>query len=308
MTQTSKLVTMQEAVASVPNGAHMTFSGFAHSLAPLAFTREMIRQGKREIELTSMGEAWVVDLLCAAGALKRSRLSNYMFEGWGRCRNFSRSVESGEVEVEDYSHFGITSRLMAGALGLPYLPVRSMNGTDIMRIQTLAEPKALVQPCPFTGELLTLVPKSQPDIAVIHASRADAYGNVQVFGHASVIDEQVRAAKRTIVTVEEVVATEVIRQQPERTLLPSFLVDMVVEAPYGAHPAGMYRYYDYDRLHIDEYMDRCRTAEGARDYLNQYVLGMKDHWEYLEQIGIRRLMALRADPACGYSLQMRGEG
>src|SRR5512146_1010252 len=120
----SKVVSLAEAAARIPDGAHLTISGFAHSLAPLALVREMIRQGKGHLELSSMGDCWAADMLAGAGRLRCARLSNYMFEGFGRCPNFSRAVEAGEMEVDDYSHFAITSRWLAGALGLPSMPVR----------------------------------------------------------------------------------------------------------------------------------------------------------------------------------------
>lgn len=307
MRMLTKVKSLKEVVETIKDGDHLTLSGFAHSLAPLAFVRELIRQGRRDLEITAMGEAWAVDLLSGAGALRRVRMSNFMFEGYGRCQNFSRAVETGGVETEDYSHFGVTSRFIAGALGIPYIPTRVMNGTDIERIRNFESDKVKVAECPFTGETLTLVPAVQPDVAIIHASRADKEGNIQLFGMNSVIDEQARSAKRIIVTVEEIVPDLVIRRQPELTILPGFMVDAVVEVPFGAHPAGMYRYYDYDAEHIQYYWDLSRYPEGTKKYLDQYVLGVEDHMAYLEKIGIARLMGLRADPALGYSLKMRGD-
>jgi acyl CoA:acetate/3-ketoacid CoA transferase alpha subunit len=295
-----KIITLQEAAARVPHGAHLTVSGFAHSLAPLALVRELIRQGKGNFELTSMGDCWAADMLAGAGRLKRARLSNYMFEGFGRCPNFSRAAEAGAVEVDDYSHFAITSRWFAAALGLPSMPVRVMLGTDLVRKKPLDRDAIAEAPCPLTGEPLLFVRASRPDFALLHASRADPEGNVQLFGTTSTIEEQARAAKRVIVTVEEIVPGEVIREQPEFTLLPAFLVEAVVDAPFGAHPAGMFRYYDYDHAHVAEYVRAGKSVETFRQYLEEYVFRLPDHYAYLNKIGIRRLMALRADPWRGY--------
>ena len=295
-----KVITLQQAASRVPDGAHLTISGFAHSLAPLALVRELIRQGKGNFELSSMGDCWAADMLAGAGRLRRARLSNYMFEGFGRCPNFSRAVEAGEVEADDYSHFGITSRWLAGGLGLSSMPVRVMLGTDLVRRKPLDGGDLVEAPCPITGEPLLFVRASRPDFALLHASRADAEGNVQVFGTTSTFDEQARAAKRLIVTVEEVVPGEVIREAPELTLIPGFMVEAVVEAPFGAHPAGMFRYYDFDRVHVEEYVRAGKSPEGFRRYLEEYVLGVPDHTAYLDKIGIRRLMQLRADPYWGY--------
>ncbi|MFI5340327.1 MAG: CoA transferase subunit A [Candidatus Methylomirabilales bacterium] len=295
----SKVVSLTEAVTSVPDGANMTFGGFAAYFTPLAFVREMIRQRKQRIEMTSVAECWVADYLAGAGILKRARFSNFMFEGLGRCYNFCRGVERGDILVEDYSHFAITSRLVAAGLGIPFLPIKSMAGTDLMRKQSFDAEKAWPFACPFTGESVLLVPAVRPDVAVIHASRADREGNTQLFGYTSVLDEQARAAERVIVTVEEIVDDAVIREQPELTILPGFLVDAVVEAPFGAHPTGMYRYYDPDFAFLREYYVASRDGETFRRHLDEYVFKVSDHWAYLGKLGIRRLMDLRADPGLG---------
>ena len=295
----SRVVSLAEAVAGVPDGANMTFGGFAAYFTPLAFVREMIRQGKRDIEMTSVAECWVADYLAGAGALKRARFSNFMFEGLGRCHNFSRGVERGDILVEDYSHFAITSRLVAAGLGVPFLPIKPMAGTDLMAKQGFEAEKGRPFACPFTGESVLLVPAVRPDVAVIHASRADREGNTQLFGYTSVVDEQARAAKRVIVTVEEIVYDPVVREQPELTILPGFLVDAVVEVPFGAHPTGMYRYYDQDFAFLSDYYTASRHEEAFGRHLDEYVFGVPDHWAYLRKLGIRRLMDLRADPGLG---------
>jgi len=295
-----KIITLQEAASRVPDGAHLTISGFAHSLAPLALVRELIRQGKGTFELTSMGDCWAVDMLAGAGRVKRARFSNYMFEGFGRCPNFSRAVETGAMAVDDYSHFGVASRWMAAALGLPSLPVRVMLGTDLVRQKPLDREDIAESACPLTGERLLFVRASRPDFALLHASRGDAQGNIQLFGTTSTIEEQARAARRVIVSVEEIVPEDAIREHPEFTLIPGFLVEAVVHAPYGAHPTGMFRYYDFDRQHVGRYMAAGKSPDTFQTYLQEFILGVPDHPSYLARIGIRRLMELRADPWRGY--------
>ncbi|MCM3762142.1 hypothetical protein M3212_15325 [Alkalihalobacillus oceani] len=304
----SKEITLLEAVSKIKNGTHICFSGFAHSMAPMAFVREMIKHGIKDLEISALGEAWAVDMLAAAGAIKKIRMSNFMFEGWGRCQNFSRAVENGDIEIEDYSHFGMSNRFFAGAIGIPFIPIKSMNGTDIVNIETFDQGNKFRQAeCPFTSERVTLVPSVQPEYAVLHASRADRNGNVQLFGISSSSEAIAKAAKKVIVTVEEIVEEEVIRQDPLYTLLPGFLVDAIIHVPYGAHPAGMYKYYDYDKEHIDEYIRASRNEEQIKDYLNKYVRESENHNEYLKKIGLRRVLHLRADPYYGYSLKARGE-
>ncbi len=294
-----KLRSLAEVVDGIPDGANLTFGGFAAYFTPLAFTRELIRQGKRDLEMTSVAECWVADYLAGAGRLRRAWFSNFMFEGLGRCQNFVRGVEQGAIAVEDYSHFAITSRLVAAGMGLPFMPVKSMAGTDLMERRVLEPDKARLLACPFTGEPVLLVPAARPDVAVLHVSRSDRDGNSQLFGYTSVIEEQARAAQRVIVTTEEVVEDTVIRAQPELTILPGFLVDAVVELPFGAHPTGMYRYYDPDFAFMDAYYAASRDPAAFRAHLDEWVLGTADHWAYLRKVGLRRLLELRSDPALG---------
>lgn len=295
-----KVISLEEAASRVPDGAHLTIGGFACAMVPMALMRELIRQGRTGFELTSMGDCWAADLLAGAACLRRVRLSNYMFEGLGRCYNFCRAVEQGTVEVDDYSHFAVTARLQAGALGLPSIPVRTMLGTDLVAVKPLDADAVKPAPCPITGEPLLYLKALRPDFALVHASRADADGNVQLLGMSSILDEQCRAAARVIVTVEEIVPNRVIRQQPELTLLPGFLVEAVVEAPFGAHPCGMFQYYTEDSDHTRRFSDASRKPDTFREYLEAYVFGLKDHWAYLDKIGIGHLLSLRADPWFGY--------
>lgn len=298
--QHGKVASLSDVVSTIPDGAHLTFSGFAHSLAPIAVVHELIRQGKKGFELSSMGECWAADFLIGAGRLERVRVSSYMFEGYGRCMNFARAAQDGRLGVEDYSHFGITSRFMAGALGVSFLPTKVMAGTDIVRLRPFDDDKAAEVRCPFTDEEYTAVRAVHPDVAIIHASRADVEGNVQVFGSTSIIEEQARAAKRVIVSVEEIVDTSELARHPEWTLLPGFMVEKVIEIPFGAHPAGMFRYYDHDDEHIRKYWQASRATDTFQAYLDEFVLGTKDHWDYLQKIGTRKLMSLRADPGRGH--------
>lgn len=299
----NKLISLQEAVGLIQDGSSITFSGFGHTLTPMAFVREMIRQNKKKLHLIGIGEAWAVDMLAGAGLLSKVWLSNFMFEGYGRCRNFSRAVERGDIQVEDCSHFGQISRLHAGGIGLPFTVVRSILGTDIEFVKTDPDYRKSVRiQCPFTNETLLALPALQPDVAVIHAARADVHGNVQLYGHSTSIDEQVRASKKVIVTVEEIVSREEISHMPELTIIPGFLVDHVVKVPMGAHPTGVYRYYSEDKEHIDVYMGASRSPETFRDYLERYVFSVRDHFEYLKKFPLKHLFGLAADPYLGYKM------
>lgn len=295
----NKFLPLDKAVNIIKPGSSLTFSGFGHSLTPLAFIREMIRQQIKNLHLIGIGEAWAVDMLAGANLLSEVWLSNFMFEGYGRCKNFSRKVENGSIKVEDFSHFGQISRFAAGGAGVTFLPIKSMLGTDL---ETNNGKTSKIE-CPFTKETHLAVSAVKPDYAVIHASRADRNGNIQFYGNATSIDEQIRASNTVIVTVEEIVPEEEICKLSEVNTIPAFLVDYVVEVPYGAHPTGMYKYYSEDFDHIDMYMSSSKTEEGFKNYLNHYVYGIKDHWDYLSKIGIKKLHKLKADPFLGYQLQ-----
>ncbi|RZN35775.1 CoA-transferase [Bradyrhizobium sp. Leo121] len=303
MVQTpSKLVSLAEAAQSVVSGASLTAGGFAHSHQPLAFTRELIRQGHSRLTLMSVAECWVAEFLAAAGMLEKVYFSNFMFEGYGRCQRFSKAVEAGTIAVEDHSHFGMVSRLMAAGLGLPFMPMKAMAGTDILAVSGFepAAHKAKRLESPFGNGIVTAVSPLKPDVAIIHAARADRLGNAQLFGTTSVIEEQARAARQVIVTVEEIVDTDVIRRQPELTLLPALMVDMIVHVPYGAHPTGVYGYYDHDAPHLADYYAASRSETDTAAWLDRWVHGLPDHYAYLDALTMSRLLRLRVDPALGY--------
>jgi glutaconate CoA-transferase subunit A len=292
-----KIKNLQDVVQSIPSGSHITFSGFGHTLTPMAVVREIIRQGKKNFTMTGISECWAADMLIGAGAIDKLYFSNFMFEGYGRCRNFSRAIEEETIKVEDYSHYALASRFAAGAIGVPYLPIKSMLGSDILEIG-FDDNKYKVDHCPYTDEKIVLVPAVRPDFAIIHGHRADAKGNVQIIGAKAIIEEQVRAAKNVIVTVEKIVDSELIRSNPEFTIIPGFLVSALVEVPYGAHPTGMYRMYDFDSSHIEKYIESSRNRETFEQYLHAYASG--SHEDYLEKIGISKLLDLKTDPFLGY--------
>jgi glutaconate CoA-transferase, subunit A len=300
---TDKLVSMDTALDAVRDGMSITAGGFAHSHQPMALLRALIKRGTKHLTLMGVAECWVAEFLAAANALDRAYFSNFMFEGFGRCRRFSEGVENGTIEVEDHSHFGMVNRLGAAAMGLPFMPMRAMSGTDILATPGFEEPskksRMIASPFDARDKVLAVSPL-KPDVAIIHAARADTDGNVQLYGPTSVIVEQARAARHVIVSVEEIVDTDAIRQHPEFTVLPGLLVDAVVHAPYGAHPLGNYGYYQHDQAHLQTYYEASRTPETTRAFLDEWIHAPGDQWAYLDQCGIARLMQLRVDPALGY--------
>jgi acyl CoA:acetate/3-ketoacid CoA transferase alpha subunit len=302
MSGDGKLVSLDEALSAVQDGMSLTAGGFAHSHQPMAMIRKLIARGVRGLTLMSVAECWVAEYLAAAGALERAYFSNFMFEGFGRCRRFSEGVEAGRIATEDHSHFGMVCRFRAAGLGLPFMPMRAMAGTDILNTPGFEDPihKSRFIQSPFGPGAVTVVSPLVPDVALIHAARADRDGNVQLFGATSVIEEQALAARHVIVSVEEIVETDVIARRPELTILPSLMVDAVVWLPYGAHPTGVYGYYEHDGGHLAEYYAASRSQPETDAYLERWVHGQADHWSYLDAIGVSALLKLRVDPALGY--------
>jgi glutaconate CoA-transferase subunit A len=302
----SKVCTFEELVDEIEPGVSISFGGFAHSLTPMAVVRELVRRGVGELTLIGIAEAWAADMLAGAGLLERIVMSNFMFEGFGLCRNFSRAVESGEIVVEDYSHFALASRMAAAGLGLPFAAVRSLLGSDLLRDgagEALIEHEIFTSP--FGDEQVVLLPPAAPDVVVIHGHVGDANGNVHVIGATAVIEEQVRAGKKVLATVEEIVDPVELARRKADMVVPGLLVSRIAVVPYGAHPTGMYRLYDADYEHIRQYVSASRDPGQFAEYLADVTAG--GHEEYLQRLGVGRLLSLRPDPAAGYHLDRNGD-
>ncbi len=298
----SKLATLAEAVASIPSGAHVALSGFAITRCNMAFAREVIRQGIRRLTVSQCVGAMDADLLVGAGAVERMIYGGGSLDRFGRLNNVNRAIESGTLIAEEYSSLSVAFRYLAGALGLPFIPIRSLRGSDILaRLQQIAPENVRMVQDPFTGEEWLALRPLVPDVAVVQVQVADEEGNAWIYGPRWDNEEQVKASQRVIVITEQLAPTEIIRREPERTVIPGFKVSHVVHLPFSAHPTSVYRVYDYDAEHIQEYAAATRTAEGFQAYLEKYVFGVRDHWEYLERVGgMKHLTTLLADPILGY--------
>lgn len=256
--------------------------------APMSITREIIRQGKKNLRVAGQG-VMELDLILAAGLIKALDITYLGLEVYGISNNLRREVESGRAETcVEWSNAAIAWRLKAAAMGIPFIPTRSMLGTD-----TLKYSAAKVIECPFTGDPICLLPALILDTGIIHVHKADKYGNAQVQGISGFVNELARASKRLIVSTEEIVPTEVIREQPDRTVVPYFLVDAVVEAPFASHPGEMCYVHRRDEPLLKEWVEASRQPDTMKAYLNRYVYGPKNHQEYLEIIGKERLEGLR---------------
>lgn len=289
-----KRITIKEAVKLVPDGSHLFWGGFGFQRPPMAFAHELVRQKKRNLTIYTCGSEMDIDILSGAYAVSRFELAFFAIEGIGLVPNIQRRIREGAVEIEDYSNLAMVLRFMGGALGVPFMPLKSMLGTDMLAKSKFRQKKAEVIDCPFTGEKVVLVPSVRPDFSIVHASRADCEGNAQIDGIRGEDVEGARAGKKLIVLAEEIVDGEFIRCQPDQTVIPNIYVTYVVECPWGSYPMMVYNYYDYDMSHIRMYYDQCKTEEGWQKYCEEYITGVESHKELLEKVGIERLLKLQA--------------
>ena len=275
-------MTMSQAIAAyVHDGDVVAIEGFTH-LISFAAAHEIIRQKRRHLTLCRLTPDLIADQMIAGGCVKKLVFSWVGNPGAGSLHAFRRAVEGAEraIELDEYSHFGLVSRFAAGAAGLPFWPLRNYAGTDLPRVN----PNIRQVICPFTGDTLAAVPALTPDVAIIHAQRADANGNAQIWGVLGVQKEVAFAAARVIVVAEEMVDEAVIRSDPNRTVIPGFIVDAVVLEPWGAHPSYAQGYYDRDNEFYVAWEDISTDPTRLDQYLDDFVFGVRDRREYLSKI------------------------
>jgi len=255
---------------------------------PMSLVNEIVRQGVKDLRMVGQGVT-ELDLLLAAKLVKAVDITYVGLEVYGVSSALRREVESGRVETcVEWSNGALVSRFKAAAMGVPFVPIRSMLGTDTFKYSA-----AKTVECPFTGDPICLIPALILDVGLIHVHRADKYGNAQIDGISGFSTEMARASKRLIVSAEEIIPNEEIRKNPAKTVIPYYLVDAVVEAPFGSHPGEMCYVYERDEPQIKEWVEASKTEDGAKEYLDKYIYGMKDHQEYLEMIGADRLEQLQ---------------
>jgi glutaconate CoA-transferase subunit A len=279
-----KLTTLEQAIALVNDGDVVALQNMATQAAPMALVRELIRQEKRKLGLVVLVGGMAVDWLAAADVIDRLIGAAVSMEQFGLCQQYRQAVESGRVRVEEISESILNARLGAGARNLPFLPTRGGIGSDLIA-QNPENLKMLEDP--FGGYPVLACRALVPDVALVHAHRSDRYGNIQYEPTVMWPDIGImpKAAKRVIVSAEEIVETEVLRRHPERTILPGFMVDAVVEVPYGAHPTSFFPNYGYDsRFHL-EWTGVARDDAKAAAFLDRYVQTPSTQEEYLDIVG-----------------------
>ncbi len=283
-----KRVPLSEAVSLVGDGDRVAIGGCLYSRTPMALLFELLRSGRSRLTLERSLMCYEAELFFVEGAADRI-VSSWVGIGlrWGIPKVFRHFIENDLASYEEWSHLSFGLRLKAAAMGVPFLPTRSLLGSDLLPLNN-----AKVITDPFTGEKVCLVPASFPDVALLHVHRADRFGNCQIEGPPYMDREIAQAAHTVIVSAEEVVEPEVISRAPDRTTLPHFLVDAVVEVPFGSFPHECYRLYEANFDHFDEYVTLVdeKGAEGVKEYLAEYVHGPRSFQGFLERLGLSTIL------------------
>jgi glutaconate CoA-transferase subunit A len=291
-----KCLSLHEAIATyVHDGMSVAIEGFTAFIC-FAAGHEIIRQRRRDLTLVRMTPDLIYDQMIAAGVASKLIFSYLGNPGVGPLHCLRRAVETDSpvhLEIEEYSHYGLVARYIAGATRLPFYPLRSYLGSEM----PLVNDRIKFIQSPYGDEKVAVVPPLNPDIAILHAQRADRQGNTQLWGLLGVQKEVAFAARKVIIVAEEIVDEAVIRADPNRTLIPGLIVDAVVHVPYGAHPSYVQGYYDRDNAFYIKWDALSRDPQSVRDWLDEWVYGVADHSEYLRKLGTETLERIRPGSA-----------
>ncbi len=289
---TQKIFSMKEAVSRfIEDGDSIGMGAALEAAIPFAVGHEIIRQKKKDLTLIGPISDMLFDQIIGSGCVKKviaAWVGNVIM---GVGYNMRRAIEEGvprKIEIEDYTNFTISLALHAGALGIPFIPTRSLLGTGMM---SEAQPFKEIE-CPYTKEKLALVPALKPDVAVVQAQKADEEGNTHFWGGSGVTKEAALGARKVLVVAEEIVSKKVIRRDPSRTLIPGFLVSAVIQEPWGAHPSPMQGYYNRDHEKYMSYHRESKEREGYLKWLEKWVLGVRNREEYLRLLGEEKTKSL----------------
>jgi len=283
-----KVMSLEEAVGMIKDGDHVAAGGCHYSKTPMATVWEMIRQKKKDLVYSRSITSTEGDLLLVAGVTKHV-VTSWFSPGvtWGVSRVMRHYMQEGLAVFEEWSHMSLGLRYRAGAMGIPFMPTRDMLGSDLFPRVTIKEME-----CPYTGDKLALVPALNPDVAILHTQRCDPYGNVQNDGLPFMDQDIALAANKVIITTERIISNDQIRRTPDRTDIPFFCVDAVVEVPYGCLPHECYGEYEPDFHHMDYYVKIMmgKGPDGVKKYLDQYVYGPATWNDYLQMLGFKHIL------------------
>ncbi|HUV51873.1 MAG TPA: CoA-transferase [Dehalococcoidia bacterium] len=287
----SKVMNLKEAIAKfVHDGDYLAVGGFGANRTPIAACQEILRQGRKNMAFAGKTATHDFQILAAGEVFNRLDVAYIVgLEARGLSPCSRKYMESGKVEVCEWTNYGLAARFKAAAMGVPYVPARNMLGTDTLRYSG-----AKVVECPFTGKRLTLLPALYPDVGVIHVHEADVYGNARIRGILIMDGDLSKAAKRLIITTERLISNDEIRRDPTSTSIPFYLVDAVCEVRYGAYPGTMPYEYFSDEEHLQQWLEVQKNTEEFRKFLNYNIYDCPDHYEYIRRNGgIEKMNELR---------------
>jgi glutaconate CoA-transferase, subunit A len=292
-----KVVSLEEAASFVQDGESVGIGGSTMSRTPMGMIWALIRAKRKKLTCSRCIISSDGDLLYGSGVSEHI-MTSWFSQGilWGVSKVMRHYVETGKAVYDEWSHMAMGMRFRAGAMGVPFMPIRSMLGSGVLE----QRPDTKTMRCPFTGETLLLVPALNPDVALIHVQRCDAYGNAQIDGLQFMDVDLAMAARRVILTTERIVSNDQIRRAPDQTKIPFFAVDAVVELPIGSAPHECYGEYEPMMKHMGSYVELVNKdpVKGMQGYLDRYVYGPASWVEFLNMIGMDEVLAaMRAGKA-----------
>ncbi len=319
---TSKVMPIETAVSRfMSNGAHISIGGFTLNRNPMAAVYEIIRQGFKNLHIYAHSNGTGVDELIGAGCAKKLEIA---YAGNGKtaatCIRFRKAVQEGTLKVEDYSNFMMSLRFLAGAMGVPFMPTLSGFGSEITTTwgfskemrqadPKMVDDKLVIMDNPFgkwgDADKVLLVPAINPDVTFIHVQKADTMGTCRIDGLTFADIEQAKASRKVVITCEELVEPEALRDHPERNQIPFLHVTAVCHVPYGGYPTAVYRHYDYDAAYLRAYADAAKDDDKFKSFQDKHLYGVKNHQAFLDIIGQNRLAAIKADSRTGYAVNMK---
>ena len=320
-TSAEKVMNLDEAIRRyVADGSHISIGGFTLNRNPMAAVYEIIRQRKKNLHCYAHSNGTGVDELIGGGCISRLEIA---YGGNGKaaptCIRFRAAIQRGEIQFEDYSNYHMSLRFHAGAMGAPFIATRSGMGTDIVNRWGFSKQMRELDPRipnkkieiidnPFDGwggaSKIVLVPAINPDVTIIHVQKADKYGTCRMEGLTFCDTDQAKAARNVIVTCEEIVDTQELRNMPECNQIPFIHVSAVVHIPYGAYPSACYRYYDYDPNFLSQASKAAKDDKLYKEYLQRFVYGVKNHEGLLQLVGKEQLAKISADKRTGYATNL----
>jgi len=289
---TRKLMPLKEAVEKfVKDGDYLGIGGFGANRTPIAACHEIVRQKKRNMAFAGHTATHDMQILCAGGVIDRLDVAYVVgLEARGLSKYARKAMESGQIKCTEWTNYCMTARVRAAAMGVPFLPIRNLMGTDTFKYSA----SKMVE-CPYTGKKVVLMPALYPDVSIIHVHEADVYGNARIRGITVSDLDYANASKKLIITTERLIHSDTIRNDPSLTKIPYFLVDAVCEVPFGGYPGTMPYEYFSDEDHIRAWLNAERDPETLKRFLDENIYGCRDHEEYImKNGGLKRMSELRS--------------